>query len=182
MAVQAGLIFFKPFVPMLRESAARLGFFEAEQIGSVLAHLPAEIQPVIEFAAITGWRIASEVLPLEWRQVDFEEGEVRLDAGTTKNGEGRSFPMTADLRTLLTEQKAAHDKLKLVGHISPLVFPRMVADAGATSRRSGSSPSRRSGGAPARRPDALAESRTIFVGRPCATSCAPASRSAWRCR
>jgi hypothetical protein len=33
----------------------------------VLAHVPAEIQQVITFAYITGWRIASEVLPLEWR-------------------------------------------------------------------------------------------------------------------
>ena len=41
------------------------------------------------FAYITGWRIPSEVLPLEWRNVDLEAGEVRLDAHTTKNGEGR---------------------------------------------------------------------------------------------
>jgi hypothetical protein len=43
-------------------------------------------------------RIVSEVLPLEWRQVNFDErlspeqtvaGTVRLDPGTTKNGEGR---------------------------------------------------------------------------------------------
>ena len=54
---------------------------------------------MIEFAYITGWRIAIEVLPLEWRQVDFAAGEVRLDAGTTKNGDGRVFPMTAELRT-----------------------------------------------------------------------------------
>jgi hypothetical protein len=44
------------------------------------------------------WRIDSEVLLLEWRQVDFAAGEVRLDPGKTKNGEGRTFPMTRDLR------------------------------------------------------------------------------------
>jgi integrase len=32
---------------------------------------------VITFAYITGWRIASEILPLQWRQVDFDAGEVR---------------------------------------------------------------------------------------------------------
>ena len=42
---------------------------------------------MIKFAAITGWRIASEVLPLEWRQVDMDAGEVRLDTHTTKNDE-----------------------------------------------------------------------------------------------
>ena len=70
----------------------------------MLAHLPAEILPVIEFAHITGWRIASEVYPLEWRQVDFAAGEIRLDAGTIKNEEGRVFSMTLALRRLLEAQ------------------------------------------------------------------------------
>jgi integrase len=43
--------------------------------------------PVVMFAYITGWRVKSEILPLEWRQVDLKAGELRLDPGTTKNGE-----------------------------------------------------------------------------------------------
>jgi integrase len=42
---------------------------------------------------ITGWRSRSEVLPLTWAQVDFAGGFVRLDPGTTKNNEGRAFPL-----------------------------------------------------------------------------------------
>jgi integrase len=95
LAVQADKLTRKPHVPMLQERNTRVGFFESEQLDSVLAHLPEEIQPVIEFAKTTGWCIASEVLPLEWRQVDMAAGEVRLDAHTTKNGEGRVFPFTA---------------------------------------------------------------------------------------
>jgi hypothetical protein len=71
LAVQAGRLLYRPHIPMLRENNVRTGFFEREQFESVLAHLPAEIQPVIRFAHITGCRIASEVLPLEWRRVDF---------------------------------------------------------------------------------------------------------------
>jgi hypothetical protein len=67
----------------------------------VLAHRPIEIQPVIRFAAITGWRIADEVLPLEWHRVDVAAGEVRLDR--SKNGDGRVFPMTAEPRRLLEQ-------------------------------------------------------------------------------
>jgi len=37
-----------------------------------------ELNRDLRFAAITGWRIASEVLPLEWRQVDMTAGEVTL--------------------------------------------------------------------------------------------------------
>ena len=36
-----------------------------------------------------GWRTQSEVLILERRQLDLEVGTLRLDAGTTKNREGR---------------------------------------------------------------------------------------------
>ena len=56
-------------------------------------------------AWITGWRTPSEIIPLEWRQVDWEAEEVRLDSGTTKNGEGRVFPFTAELRSLLDAQR-----------------------------------------------------------------------------
>ena len=50
----------------------------------MLKHLPDDLRPVVEFAYITGWRMKSEVLPLEWRQVDFKAGTVRLETGTTK--------------------------------------------------------------------------------------------------
>jgi integrase len=84
-----GVLGRRPHIAMLDErGGVRTGFFEAEMLASVLAHLPEEHRPVIRFASITGWRIASEVLPLQWRQVDFETGEVRLDPGTTKNGDG----------------------------------------------------------------------------------------------
>jgi integrase len=52
---------------------------------------------------------------------------VRLDPGTTKNREGRVFPMTDDLRALLEEQYAEHVRLKKAGQIVPWVFFRMVA-------------------------------------------------------
>src|SRR5262249_40562060 len=89
LALQADKLTRKPHVPMLHERNTRTGFFEAEQLAAVLKHLPASVQPVIEFASVTGWRIKSEVLPLQWRQVDMQAGEVRLDAHTTKNDAGR---------------------------------------------------------------------------------------------
>src|SRR5438067_13248013 len=78
---------------MLKERNVRTGFFEREQIERVLNHLPAAIRPVVRFAYITGWRIPSEVLPLQWRHVDFEARVVRLDPHTTKNDEGRTAPL-----------------------------------------------------------------------------------------
>ena len=128
LAIEQERIAMRPTIRLLQESAARSGFFEREQYESVLKHLPSEVQPVITFAYHTGWRISSEVLPLEWRNVDFAAGEVRLDAGTTKNKDGRVFPMTAALRKLLKAQHVEHERLKKAGHIFPNVFWRMVAD------------------------------------------------------
>jgi integrase len=64
------------------------------------------------FAFITGWRTSSEILPLEWRQVDVQAGKVRLDAGSTKNGEGRVFAFSIELRRILEAQWNVAETLK----------------------------------------------------------------------
>jgi integrase len=118
----------RPHIPLLREGNIRKGFFEAEQLNAVLRRLPAPLRPLITFAYLTGWRIPSEVLTIEWRQVDFSASEVRLDPGTTKNREGRVFPFTPELRQLLEDQRRAVKELKrTLGLIVPWVFFRMLA-------------------------------------------------------
>ena len=72
LSIQAGKTAHKPHIPMLRENNVRTGFFEPEQIASILKHLPDQARPVVQFAYLTGWRLTSEVLPLEWRHIDFE--------------------------------------------------------------------------------------------------------------
>jgi integrase len=107
---------------MLAESAPRAGFFDAGQLEAVRRHLPPYLQPLATFGFETGWRRA-EVLGLTWARVSFTDGEVRLDPGSTKNGEGRSFPFTDTLRALLEAQRAATDALqRKTGRIIPLVF------------------------------------------------------------
>jgi integrase len=127
LAMQGGKLLHRPHIPLLEERNTRKGFLELAMLHGVLKHLPEPLRPVIEFAYITGWRIPSEVLTLEWRQVDFEAGEVRLDPETTKNREGRVFPMTDDLRALLKSRYAEHQRLKLTGQLVPWVFFRMVS-------------------------------------------------------
>jgi integrase len=124
LAVQGGKLHHKPHIPMLQEDNVRRGFFEKEQFESVRKHLPADLRPVVTFAYLTGWRTKSEILPLQWRNVDWEARQVRLDAGTTKNREGRAFPFTTELEALLKAQKAVHDTLKDDNRIVPWVFHR----------------------------------------------------------
>jgi integrase len=104
LAMQAGKLMVRPYIPLLQEANVRKGFFEREQCERVKTHLPRYMRGIAAFAFITGWRTPSEILPLEWRHVDMKAGEVRLDAGTTKNGEARTFPLTRDLRRVLDDQ------------------------------------------------------------------------------
>lgn len=111
-------------VAMLNEDNARQGFFERSELNAVKAHLPEALRPVAEFCYLTGWR-KQEVLGLTWGQVDFAGGQVRLEPGTTKNREGRSFPLTVALRALLEVQRTVtEDAQRARGSIVPHVFHR----------------------------------------------------------
>jgi integrase len=123
LALEAGKILFKPHIPMLAENNIRKGFFEHDQLEALLKQLPEHLTPVVRFAYITGWRTRSEILTLQWKQVDFRAEEIRLDPGTTKNREGRTFPMTQELRELLEKQKAKHELLRQSGVNCPWIFP-----------------------------------------------------------
>ncbi len=125
LAIQAGKLIHKPHIPMLVENNVRTGFFEPDQFEAVARQLPPALSPVVAFAYITGWRIPSEALTLQWPNVDFAAGEVRLDPGTTKNSEGRVFLMTAELRALLEAQWEVTRALRHEhGKICPWVFHR----------------------------------------------------------
>ena len=129
LALKHGKIFAKPDIPLLREFAPRAGLFDRDQVQAVCAHLPPALRPLVAFCFITGWRMASEAQPLQWRQVDFGAGTVSLAPGTTQNGQGRSFPFTADLRRLLEAQHDAADAAQRQhGCVVPWVFFRLVAN------------------------------------------------------
>jgi integrase len=127
LARQASKLLVAPHIPMLQLDNVRRGFFEREMFDSLRAHLPAEVQPVVTFAYLTGWRASSEVLTLQWHQVDLDAAIVRLDPGTTKNREGRTFPfsMLPELQAVLEEQRAITTALERSGgKIVPWVFHR----------------------------------------------------------
>jgi integrase len=124
LAVQGRKILTRPYIPMLQESNARQGFFERDQLDAVSRHLPEAVRPVALFAFITGWRV-SEILGLTWRQGDLGASTVRLEPGTTKNGEGRTFHFTPELRALLEAQRERTTTVQAkCGRIIPHVFHR----------------------------------------------------------
>jgi integrase len=90
------------------------------------ATLPEVLKPVVTFAYLTGWRVPSEVLTLQWRQVDLQAGTVRLEPGTTKNSDGRLFPFDVlpELRAVIEQQDASRRVLAQEGILCPWVFHR----------------------------------------------------------
>lgn len=127
LAIQAGKLLHRPHIPMLAENNIRQGFFERSAFEAMRANLSTDLQPVATFAYLTGWRIQSEVLPLTWGQVDRKAGIVRLDPGTTKNGDGRVFDFSGlpDLCDLFADLWTAHETLATAKHkICPWVFNR----------------------------------------------------------
>ena len=85
-----------PYIPMLKESNVRKGFFENGEYLALRDALPEDLKPIITFAYHSGWRKA-EILGLTWDKVDLKEGAVRLDPGETKNEEGRTLYMNDEL-------------------------------------------------------------------------------------
>jgi integrase len=162
IAVQVGKLAHRPYIPSIEVRNTRTGFFERSDFEAVRDRLPVEVRPVVTFAYMTGWRIRSEVLPIQWSRVDMKTGSVRLDPGTTKNDEGRVFPFIAfpELAEVLQRQReytSAVERQK--GIIVPWVFHR------------NSAPIKDFRGAwklPARRPELLARFRMTSEELPCA--------------
>ena len=102
------------------------GFFERPLLDAVLGFLPAELRGLVTFMYLTGWRLGT-VLRLPWSQVDFHDGVVRLEPGTTKNDEGVEFPFSVlpELETVLRTQWEMTKAIEReTGQIIPWVFHR----------------------------------------------------------
>jgi integrase len=142
LAVEAGKLAVRPRFDHLDPKNTRTQEFTPDELAVLLDVLehgrPATVKDpevkanpglaaAVAFAATTGWRLKSEVLPLEWRRVDFDAGTVSLARGTTKSGEPRTFPIDAfdNLVALLNRQHEATRALERErGVIIPWVFHR----------------------------------------------------------
>ncbi len=104
---------------MLEENNVRRGFLEQGDFLALRDALPDFLKPFVTFAYKTGWR-DSEVANLKWPQVDLDAGIVRLEAGTTKNTEGRTVFLDAELQAMFREQ---WKKRQRAGKLCEYVFP-----------------------------------------------------------
>ena len=86
-----------PYIPMLKESNVRKGFFERHEHLAIKEALPSYLKAVASLAYHAGWR-KEEILSRTIDNLDMNEGAVRLDPGETKNGKGRTYYMTDEVR------------------------------------------------------------------------------------
>lgn len=117
-----------PILHKLRINNVRQGFFERETFQRVCRYLLDDYTVAVTIDNTYGWRTQSEVLTLQWRQVDLHPkvGTLRLEPGTTKNDDGRIVYLTAELVTLLTQQiKRVQALERQMGKIIPYVFPHL---------------------------------------------------------
>jgi len=90
-----------PYIPMLKEDNVRRGFVEDGEFSRLTAEArELWLRAFLEVAFTYGWR-RGELLGLRVRQVSFTARTIRLDAGTTKNREGREVAMTTKVEELL---------------------------------------------------------------------------------
>jgi integrase len=90
-----------PYIPMLKENNVRRGFVEDAEFSKLTAQASELwLRAFLEMGYSYGWR-KSELLGLRVRQINLDHRTIRLDAGTTKNQEGREVSMTAKVEELL---------------------------------------------------------------------------------
>ena len=106
LARKGGALVAIPEIETPEEDNARTGFLELAQFDAIIAHLPTELRATGPVRLHHRMEVPIRSLPLTTDRVDLQVGTVTLDPGSTKNGEGCTFVLTKDLRTVLTAQIA----------------------------------------------------------------------------
>jgi len=127
LAYENGKLLRLPMIRQLEEAPPRSGFFERDEFEAVRRHLSEDLRLAVTIAHTYGWRMQSEVLTLELRQVDLEAETIRLDPGQTKNDEGRLVYLTPELRGLLTAQvDRVMALMRERSAVIPYLFPHLT--------------------------------------------------------
>lgn len=96
-----------PKVKLFKESEGRIRFITPEQVQALLRELPAHQQDMVLFSLQTGLR-QSNVLKLEWPQVNLEQGHMWVNAEQSKNRKPIAVPLNREALAVLHRQVGKH--------------------------------------------------------------------------
>jgi len=99
-----------PKITMFKEPQGRTRFLTIEEVQRLLKELPCHLQDMVIFTLSCGLRY-SNVLKLEWSQVDLNAAHVWVSASNSKNGKALSIPLNAQALAVLTKQLGKHPQL-----------------------------------------------------------------------
>jgi integrase len=100
LAVEHGRLSFAPVIRLFAEHNARQGFVEPATFERIVDGLMKLIDDVARFGWLSGWR-KSEILSLEWPDVDRDGLRVTLRRERSKTGEPRVLPLVGQLSDLI---------------------------------------------------------------------------------
>jgi integrase len=107
-AIEWGYLFDNPAkrIKPYREDNRRENFLSEEQAKSLIETCSEWLRPLVTVALHTGMR-RGELLGLRWRDVDFKNTCLHLDASATKGGRARKVPMNATAKGALEALRKA---------------------------------------------------------------------------
>ena len=95
---------------MFKEPQGRTRFLTIDEVQCLLNELPEHLQDMVMFTLSCGLRY-SNVLKLEWSQVDLTASHVWVAASNSKIGKALSIPLNAQAIAVLTKQIGKHPQL-----------------------------------------------------------------------
>jgi len=97
-------------VPRAKERGGKIGILTPKQLASVISKVPTHVQLYLALGAFTGMR-TSEMLRLDWSQVNFERGHITVAPEKAKTATRRLVPIQPNLMQWLAPYR------KHTGHI-----------------------------------------------------------------
>lgn len=94
-----------PVMPMLEKSKPRQGFLDPAEFDALVAKLPEHLRDAVRFLYASGWR-KNEAMTLEWRDVDFQNGVIRLRAEHSKNKQARVLPLADEVLKIIKRARS----------------------------------------------------------------------------
>lgn len=96
-----------PKVKLYKEPDGRVRFISPEQVQTLLSEVPAHQRDMIRFALLTGLR-QSNVVKLEWSEIDLNQSHMWVNAIFSKNRSPISVPLNKGALAVIHRQMGKH--------------------------------------------------------------------------